>query len=106
MENKEFVKKIDNLESQIQELTNLVASYWKTKTASSTQALHASSQAKGKSSSSGEPTPESYNGYSKLLHPPIFSTKTHGESGVMEESRERETYLTPLLDDLFCMLGS
>lgn len=78
MMNKEFATKIDNLESQIQELTHFVARILKKENPiSSTQEPHALFQANKESLSSNKATPESTNVYSEPPILPVFSTKIH-----------------------------
>lgn len=89
--NKEFAAKIDNLESQVQDLTHLVARLLKSQSpTSSTQVPNASPQAKEKPSHSGEPTEESSNAYSKPPDPPFFPTKTRRESKSYSRKVEKE----------------
>lgn len=73
MENKEVVAKIDNLESQVQELIYLVARLLKNQNPiSSTQSSQASYQANKESSPSNKATLESPNAYPKISRSPKF----------------------------------
>lgn len=105
MKDSEFAAKVDNLESQIQELTHLVARLLKNQNpTSSTQEPHTSPQADDQSSPSGKSTPEPSSAYPKPPNPSISSTKTRRESkGYWKKAEKEKRAFAPLPDDLFTM---
>lgn len=105
MKNNEFAAKVDNLESQVQELTHHVAQLLKNqKPTPSTQEPHTSSQANEESSPSGKYTTEPPNACPKPPDPPVSSTKTRRESkGYWKKAEKEKRASAPLPDDLFTM---